>query len=162
MSGMLSTTSSRAGAFGSRGGHHQAGRETEFPWTLAVLTVDDDVADSSLIVEALRRNPHVREATAASAPEQALFQLAEGLLRPDLILLDIHMPRVNGFTFLRALRQAPWLARLPVVLLTTSGYAQDVERAQESDVLSYIVKPDTFDELRVRIDTVIRQMVVGD
>ncbi|MBI1200421.1 MAG: response regulator [Phenylobacterium sp.] len=135
-------------------------RTTETPWTLSVLTVDDDDADASLITEALRRNERVRHTCSASEPDRALDDLVHGQLRPDLILLDIQMPRVDGFTFLRALREVPWMARTPVVFLTTSGYERDVKRAGQTDAAGYIVKPDTFREMRERIDDVIDRFVL--
>lgn len=133
---------------------------TECPWTVEVLAVDDDSADLTLIAEALRRNPRVRASTMMHDPREALYTLVHGTVRPDLILLDIHMPKVDGFTFVKALRQAPWLTRTPVVLLTTSNRATEVERARESDVAAYIVKPDTFDDLQARIDGVIEPLVL--
>ncbi|WP_374571142.1 response regulator [Phenylobacterium sp.] len=162
MTSLAITTSSRTSAYTPGAGRQPFGRGTEYLWNLDVVSVDDDEADSSLIVEALRRNPHVRAVTAFAAPSDALFQLVEGLVKPDLILLDIHMPKVNGFTFMRALREAPWMRTTPVVLLTTSGHKEDVDRARSNDILGYIVKPDSFAEMQQKINGVIRQMVVGE
>jgi CheY-like chemotaxis protein len=95
------------------------------------------------------------------APDVALFQLAQGWLRPNLILLDIHMPKLDGFTFLEALREIPRMQDTPVVLLTTSRHARDVELARERDVCSYVVKPDSYEELRARINSVVNQALTG-
>src|ERR1700679_1594704 len=76
-------------------------------WSLNVLLIDDDVADTCLILNVLKRHPQVSAAHATDAPDFALRQLAMGRLKPELVLLDIHMPRVDGFTFLREMRRIP-------------------------------------------------------
>jgi CheY-like chemotaxis protein len=132
-------------------------RPVEALWSIDVLVVDDDAADTSLIMEILRDHHRVGVAIASDEPEAALFQLAQGWARPGLILLDIHMPRVNGFVFLEALREIPRFKDTPVVFLTTSGHTRDVENARKTSATSYVVKPDTYDGLRERINAVIKQ-----
>jgi CheY-like chemotaxis protein len=131
-------------------------------WALNVLLVDDDWADSTLILNVLRRNPHVAVARASDSPEFALRELAKGgQMRPDLILLDIHMPRINGFEFVEALRTIPAMAHLPVVFLTTSSMASDVDKARESSAVLYVVKPDSYAELQMRLNGVLRRATTG-
>src|ERR1043166_3833342 len=60
---------------------------------------------------------------------------------PDLLLLDLKMPRLNGFDVLGWLRQQPGLKRLPVAILSSSRLAQDANRAYELGANSYLVKP---------------------
>ena len=127
-----------------------------------VLVVDDDPADSALILSALNRNPQVTSARATSAPEFALRQfMSGGALRPDLVLLDIHMPRLDGFAFLAAMRRNPVMAKVPVVFLTTSSLASDVARTQNSSAALYVLKPDSSAELQARINGVIRLAARG-
>ncbi|MDB5470524.1 MAG: Two-component system-Response regulator, receiver domain [Caulobacter sp.] len=128
---------------------------------LDVLLVDDDAADCSLILRALRQLPEVRVAWSTDAPEFALRQLAANILKPDLLLLDINMPRVDGFTFLKRLRQLPHLAAVPVVFLTTSQLPADRLDYVKGSASLYVVKPDTYAELQVRISGVVRRARVG-
>lgn len=137
-------------------------RRTESLWLLNVLTVDDDEADSFLIGDALRSNLCVRSVKHYSHPDEAIIDLAKGRARPDLIFLDISMPKMNGFTFLRALADIPWQRNVPVVLLTTSNYAKDVERAKDHNILNYIVKPNSVEKLHDLLASVINQLVVGE
>ena len=130
-------------------------------WSVYVLLVDDDEADRSLILSALRSDARVRNVQSSDAPDEILFSLAAGRLRPDLILLDIHMPRLTGFKFLEALRGIPAMRSTPVVFLTTSRLARDVEQARESTVNLYIVKPDSFSELKTRLGTLLEQAICG-
>ena len=109
----------------------------------------------------LKRHPHVSSTHASSQPVALLGQLTIGTLRPDLILLDIHMPRVNGFKFLEALREIPAMVSVPVVFLTTSALASDARTAAQSTAASYIVKPDTYQELHARLDGAIKRAVSG-
>ena len=130
-------------------------------WSINVLVVEDDLADTSLILDVLRRHPSVASAHATDAPDLALRQLANGHLKPDLVLLDIRMPRVDGFEFLDRLRRIPALFGTPVVFLTTSAFASDVIEAKQSSACSYVIKPETYEELKTRLDKVIRTVLSG-
>jgi DNA-binding response OmpR family regulator len=136
-------------------------RPTRKVWSLNVLLVDDDQADTSLILNVLRRHPNVSRVHASDAPEVALREMAAGQLRPDLLLLDIHMPRVNGFEFLKALRRLPDMDAVPVVFLTTSGLGDDVMSAMDSSASLYVIKPDTYAELEIRLDGIIARAISG-
>jgi CheY-like chemotaxis protein len=127
-------------------------------WSIDVLVVEDDAADSNLILGALKRHPKVASAHAADTPHLALRQLAAGAMKPDLVLLDIHMPRLDGFEFLDALRKVPAMAQVPVVFVTTSARAMDVVSAKLSSASLYVVKPDSFIELQTRLDGVIKRL----
>jgi CheY-like chemotaxis protein len=130
-------------------------------WRVNVLVVDDDAADTRLIVKALKRNPDVGEVVSRSLPGRALLELTAGRLRPDLVLLDLSMPKLDGFRFLEVLRMIPAMAETPVVIVTTSGLARDVEQAAGCSISGYIVKPDTYDELEKRLDRIIEQTLGG-
>ena len=136
-------------------------RPDQHVWSINVLLVEDDAADASLIVNILKRHPNVATAHAANAPDMVLNQLAVGQMEPDLILLDIHMPRINGFTFLERLRLIPSMANVAVVFLITSRLAKDVLAARESTASSYLIKPDTYAELQMRLDQTIKRAMSG-
>ncbi|WP_407540595.1 response regulator [Deinococcus radiomollis] len=68
-----------------------------------------------------------------------------GALRPDLVMLDINMPRMDGLSALKAIREDPALRTLPVVMLTTSDAESDVLRSYENFANAYIVKPISMD-----------------
>jgi CheY-like chemotaxis protein len=72
---------------------------------------------------------------------------------PDVILLDLKMPRINGFEFLEWLRgKAPDKLRLiPVIIMSSSSLAEDIQRAYELGANSYIVKPVNWDEFKDRL-----------
>jgi CheY-like chemotaxis protein len=68
-----------------------------------------------------------------------------GAPRPDLILLDLNLPRVNGREVLSELKAAPELSRIPVVVLTSSGAEEDIVRAYDLHANAYVTKPVGFD-----------------
>ncbi|MGI8747570.1 MAG: response regulator [Deinococcus sp.] len=93
------------------------------------LTVDLDVVENGVEVLAYLR----REGPYADKPT------------PDLVLMDINMPRLDGLSTLRAIRADPLLRTTPVVMLTTSDAESDVLRSYENFANAYIVKPVSMD-----------------
>lgn len=77
--------------------------------------------------------------SAAGDGETALREAAE--VRPDLMILDVMLPRLNGFEVLRRLRADPALAGMPVIMLTAKGQAQDRRTAEEIGADAFITKP---------------------
>lgn len=91
------------------------------------------VGDGVELLEYLRREGAYAEAGAAP--------------RPGLILLDLQMPRLDGFQTLERIRADPSLARIPVVVMTTSGADEDIARSYDAGANSYVRKPVTFEGL---------------
>src|SRR5262249_18288509 len=67
---------------------------------------------------------------------------------PGLVLLDINMPKMNGFEVLRAMKADPLLRTIPVVRLTTSTRAEDIARSYDSGACSFVSKPVNFEKLK--------------
>jgi two-component system response regulator len=76
-------------------------------------------------------------------------------LRPALVLLDIKLPRVDGFGVLRQIREDQDLMTMPVVLLTTSGNPVDIERAVSLGANDYIIKPIGLNEFERKLHAVL-------
>ena len=128
---------------------------------LDVLVVEDDAADTRLIQTALRRHRDIGHITTRNLPGRALLELSAGRLSPGLVLLDILMPRLDGFQFLEVMRRVPSMASVPVVFLTTSTATRDVKRANDTGAFGYIVKPDSYEELEARVGAIIKKAVYG-
>ncbi|HUK67101.1 MAG TPA: hybrid sensor histidine kinase/response regulator [Anaeromyxobacteraceae bacterium] len=115
-----------------------------------VLTVDDDPETRSFIVKVLRRRFRV------STAEDGCAGLARALEnRPDLILTDLRMPRMDGEELVREIRRQPSLDGIPVVLLT--AFADDEVRVRllKEGALDYITKPFSSEELLSRVANLI-------
>lgn len=128
-------------------------RETEMP-PLDILVVDDNEDDVLLLQESLRDLPAVHIVHAVRDGEEALTYLRrEGqyakACRPALVLLDINMPRKNGFEVLAEMKTDPLLRMIPVVMLTTSNRDADILTAYDGGACSFVTKPVDFDRLRL-------------
>ena len=109
---------------------------------IRVLLVEDDPGDVVLVQEALARNDVPNEVRVARDGVLALAQLRdEEQLLPDLILLDLNLPRKDGRELLAEIRADPRLTRIPVVVLTTSEAEADVLRSYELHANAYVTKP---------------------
>jgi CheY-like chemotaxis protein len=107
-----------------------------------ILLVEDDTADALLISEALREGGHGRIAHRAGDGVAALEWLrVPERSRPDLIVLDLNTPRMNGWELLAELKADDRLKVIPVVVLTTSAAQQDVTRAYQRHANAYVTKP---------------------
>ena len=106
--------------------------------TGATVLIIDDAPDNLLVLSGLLR-PHYRVLAATSG--EVGLRVALGDPRPDLILLDVMMPGMDGHTVLARLRETPWTHDIPVVFLTALGDAADEERGLTLGACDYIVKP---------------------
>lgn len=112
-----------------------------------VLLVEDNPADAMLAQEAIKDIDIPAAVTHAEDGQQALDVLEamhnEGKC-PDLILLDLCLPKVDGKAVLCAIRARPEFSSIPVLILTTSSAAKDVEDCQRNHANAYLVKPLSF------------------
>lgn len=107
-----------------------------------ILLVEDDAADALLISEALREHGHGRIVSRVGDGVAALEWLREPVRdRPDLIVLDLNTPRMNGWELLAELKTDDKLKVIPVVVLTTSAAPQDVTLAYQRHANAYVTKP---------------------
>jgi CheY-like chemotaxis protein len=116
-----------------------------------ILLVEDNPADVRLTQEALKEaaNATTRLHVASDGAEALEFLNREGehagAPRPDLMLLDLNLPRVDGRQVLAQVKSDPELRRIPVVVLTTSPSEDDIIHAYDQHVNSYIRKPVDLD-----------------
>jgi len=113
--------------------------------TVEILLVEDNPGDVRLVHEALRSVDAPWRITVARDGDEALDLLTgrarkDGGYRPDLILLDLNLPRRDGRELLGSIKADPALKRIPVVVMTSSSAQQDILNAYDLQVNSYIVK----------------------
>ncbi|MET7423995.1 response regulator [Dactylosporangium sp. NPDC005555] len=125
-----------------------APRESSLP--IEVLLVEDDPGDVLMTQEAFEEHKVRNKLNVVQDGEEALSYLRrEGAHadapRPDLILLDLNLPRVDGRQVLQAIKEDPDLRRIPVVVLTTSQADEDILRSYSLHANAYVTKPVDFD-----------------
>ncbi len=111
-----------------------------------ILLVEDSSADAFLIQEALRQVGFEHTVEVVVDGEQALTRLRSGS-RPDLVLLDLNLPRKDGREVLAEVKTDRELCAIPVIVLTTSSAPPDVAFAYEHHANSYVRKPLGLDRL---------------
>ncbi|MEV1009398.1 response regulator [Streptomyces sp. NPDC049881] len=112
-----------------------------------ILLVEDDPADAMLIEDALRERGATRALAQVDDGVAALDYLQNPANpRPDLIVLDLNMPRMNGRELLTVLKQEDDLKMIPVVVLTTSAAPDDVSAAYRRHANAYVTKPVNLDD----------------
>lgn len=115
-----------------------------------ILLVEDNEGDIILTKEALSDAKIKNKVSVVKDGEAAINFVNEGLndesLLPDLILLDINLPKVDGKEVLHYLKNTPALKRIPVVMLTTSSSEMDVEDSYNNHANCFITKPVNFDK----------------
>jgi CheY-like chemotaxis protein len=109
---------------------------------IKVLLVEDDPGDALLVREALADDERIDEISVASDGVFALERLNDSELPlPDLILLDLNLPRMDGRELLAEIKREPRFAPIPVVVLTTSDAERDVLRSYELHANAFVTKP---------------------
>jgi chemotaxis family two-component system response regulator Rcp1 len=108
--------------------------------------VEDNPGDVRLTIEALKEDKVLNHLSVAIDGVEALaFLRQEGRYadapRPDLVLLDLNLPKKNGREVLEEIKQDPDLKRIPVVILTTSQAEQDIVKSYELHANCYVTKP---------------------
>jgi two-component system, cell cycle response regulator len=117
-----------------------------------VLMVEDSRVSLEVYAQRLSRRGY-QVATAISA-EEARVELESGL--PDLILLDVFMPKVSGFEFLRELRQSPRTATVPIILISALSDTQHIVEGLELGANDYVTKPIVMPILTARMEALLR------
>jgi CheY-like chemotaxis protein len=121
---------------------------------IAVLLVEDDPGDVVLIQEAFEHNKVRNSLRVVGDGVEAMALLRSDEPRPDLILLDLNLPRMDGREVLAEIKSDPVLRSIPVVVLTTSKAEEDILRSYDLHANAYVTKPVDFN----RFIEVVRQI----
>jgi CheY-like chemotaxis protein len=129
--------------------------------SLQILVVDDDDADALMITEALEATDGQANVDRVADGREALDYLRQvgryaTAHRPDLILLDLNMPRMDGRETLAAIKSDERLKAIPVVILTTSGAAPDITSSYQHRANAYVTKPFGLDDFEATVRQIDR------
>jgi two-component system, chemotaxis family, response regulator Rcp1 len=129
------------------------------PRTLEVLLVEDNEGDVRLIKEAFNESKIDKTFAVAKDGEEALNYLYKkgahsASTRPDIILLDINLPKKNGFEVLNSIKNDPDLKRIPVIMLSSSSSEDHIAKSYDLNANCYVTKPVDFDEYTQVVKTI--------
>lgn len=113
----------------------------------SILLLDDDNDDCTLFQEALYEVDRAAELWTANSFDE-LMAMLRGPGQPDLIVMDLNMPKLNGIECLARLKATERLKDIPVVIFSTIAQQDAVERVYRNGALHYITKPYTFQVLK--------------
>jgi CheY-like chemotaxis protein len=124
----------------------------------SILLIDDDEDDRALFKEAVSSLDHDLQCWTANDGQQALDVLTyELIVLPDLIFLDLNMPKMSGIEFLTAIKKNRQHKNIPVIIYSTSSNPEDLRKCQELGATDFITKPSDFKELIKTLSMLLNQ-----
>ncbi|TWF44143.1 CheY-like chemotaxis protein [Chitinophaga polysaccharea] len=124
----------------------------------SVLLIDDDIDDRMIFGEVLKElAPDINYHEAING-EDALTKLGRDFT-PDLIFLDLNMPRINGKQFLAEIRQIDHLKHIPVIIYTTSSHDSDKKETRQLGASYFLTKPNSLHELTHTLSRILQQQL---
>ena len=113
---------------------------------LNILLIEDDAIEVMKFNRVLKSMDLNHKITEANNGEEALTILREKSIIPDIIVLDLNMPKINGIEFLSILKQDDVLKYIPSIVLTTSNNHKDVMECYRIGIAGYLLKPLKYEE----------------
>ena len=108
---------------------------------------DDDPDDQELFIDALHEINELFECVTATDGTEALETLSSHLFVPDLIFLDLNMPKMDGRECLSEIKKDAFLKEIPVIIYSTSSEKKDIMDVMQSGASYYLQKPSRYEEL---------------
>ncbi|MDH3697179.1 MAG: response regulator [Flavobacteriaceae bacterium] len=127
-----------------------------------ILFIEDDEIESMKLQRTVAKQGMRHTIQNARNGEEALVHLRSAELLPDLILLDLNMPRMNGLEFLEILKGEDSIKFLPTVILTTSQNRADLMECFRIGVAGYIIKPLKYEEYETKLKRVLKYWEVNE
>ncbi len=125
--------------------------------TIRIFVVDDDLDDTEIFQEVLSFIDPTIQCSTAENGRDALEKLSRVTFIPDLIFLDLNMPRMDGKECLRKLKENLILRNIPVIIYTTSSQSKDIEETMGAGAIKFITKPLNVNDL----EKILRPIVLG-
>tara|TARA_R110002049_G_scaffold308910_1_gene514814 strand:- start:1786 stop:2199 length:414 start_codon:yes stop_codon:yes gene_type:complete len=132
------------------------------PNKLSILFIEDDVVETMKMnrtVNKLETSYNIQE---AKNGEQALQLLKIKDKLPDIILLDLNMPKINGIEFLKILKSDETLKYIPTIILTTSSNRKDVLECYKIGIAGYILKPLKYEDYVSKLEKVLAYWSINE
>ncbi len=128
---------------------------------LKILLIEDDAIEVMKFKRVVSSLPEDHKIIEAENGEEALPMLTKHEFLPDVIILDLNMPKINGIEFLKILKNDALLKYIPVTILTTSNNHSDVLKCFEIGIAGYIVKPLKYEDYLDKIQKTVNYWSVN-
>lgn len=125
------------------------------PKALNILLIEDDEIEVMKFNRVLKGFEHSHKVVEAGNGEEAMMILKEKVIVPDIIILDLNMPKINGIEFLDALKKDEALRYIPAIMLTTSSNHKDLLECYRIGIAGYVLKPLKYEDYIDRIKKLI-------
>jgi DNA-binding response OmpR family regulator len=122
------------------------------PRPVELLLVEDSQSDILIITETLREQPFPINIQVAVDGEKALQACANGNVRPDLVILDLNIPKVHGFDVLKRCNSP----EMRIIVFSSSSNPEDMRRSFELGAQEFVHKPIGLDEFRQQVTQIVR------
>jgi len=123
--------------------------------TLKILLIEDDTIEVMKLNRVISTLELKHKLIVASNGEEALELLKDIDKLPDIILLDLNMPKINGIEFLNILKKDKVLMYLPTIVLTTSNNQRDLIECYKIGIAGYVLKPLKYEEYVIKIQKLL-------
>ena len=128
---------------------------------LEILLIEDDAIEIMKINRVLSSMPENHKVIEVNNGEDALSYLKENENLPDVIFLDLNMPKINGIEFLSILKKDEKLKFLPTIILTTSNNPKDIMECYRIGVAGYVVKPLKYEDYVSKITKLVSYWAIN-
>ena len=118
---------------------------------LKILLIEDDVIEVMKMQRVISTHKLYHQIVEVNNGEEALDFLSKVEVLPDIILLDLNMPKINGIEFLEALKKDEKIWHIPTIILTTSNNQKDLKSCYNLGVAGYVLKPLKYEEYTNKI-----------
>lgn len=127
-----------------------------------ILFIEDDAIETMKFQRTLSKLESKHTLIEAKNGEEALEILQSGNSLPDIILLDLNMPRMNGIEFLGILKEHEQIKYLPTIVLTTSENRDDLLECYKRGIAGYIIKPLKYEDYEAKLKTVLEYWNINE
>lgn len=122
---------------------------------ISFLLIEDDVIETMKFQRVLSAISDLHTVKQVNNGEEALEALTDHANLPNVILLDLNMPKMNGIEFLKILKADPVLQFIPTVILSTSNNSKDIHKCYHIGIAGYVMKPLKYEEYKTKINALI-------
>ncbi len=127
-----------------------------------ILFIEDDAIETMKLNRTVSKFQLKHKITEAKNGEEALAILNSKNSLPDIILLDLNMPRMSGIEFLKILKNHDTLKYLPTIILTTSENRADLLECYKIGIAGYIIKPLKYEDYEEKLRTVLQYWTINE